>query len=88
MFLAALMGIKFRNIFRNLALAPKNPLLVFAIVFVLLNVIVLSTLGNFGLLSRQRALLFPFLFILIAGQWAIDRRVDHNRVSMLPTLGV
>lgn len=86
--LAALVGFKLKNILRNVVFAPKNPMLVYVTVFLLLNVVVLSTLGNFGLLSRQRALLFPFLFVLVAAQWAVDRRVDHNRLSVLSALGV
>ena len=86
--LAALVAIRIRPLLGNIMFAAKNPLIVYAIVFVGLNIIVLSTLGNFGLLSRQRVLIFPFIFILVAATWAVNRRVDEGHLSTLQAVGV
>lgn len=79
--LALLVAFKSKSILNNLLMAPKNPFLVYVIVFLILNVVPLSTLGNFGLLSRQRALVFPFVFVLVSAQLAVDRRADQGRLN-------
>ena len=81
--LAGLVLWKWKTIVKNISYAGRNPLLVYALGVIFLNVVALSTIGNFGLLSRQRAVLFPFLFILISVQWAADRRIDQSRLNQL-----
>jgi len=44
----------------------SDPLVAFSLVFCILMIISLTTLGNFGLLARQRVTLLPFLWILFA----------------------
>jgi hypothetical protein len=53
------MGSAFRNVLRQ-------PFLVYVILFGIIAVLALSTFANFGLLARQRAIVLPFLFILLA----------------------
>ena len=81
--LLGLLTWRLKNIASNLLNLLRNPYLMYVIVFMVLNVVALSTVSNFGLLSRQRVIIFPFLFVLLAAQWAVDRRVDQNRLNQL-----
>lgn len=44
----------------------RNPFLVFALVYTLLFVIVFSSFSNFGILTRQRVQVLPFLLVFLA----------------------
>jgi hypothetical protein len=44
----------------------RNPYLTFAAVYSLLFVVAFSNIGNFGILTRQRAQLFPFALVFFA----------------------
>lgn len=51
---------------------PRSALVVMSIVFTLLFCVAFASLGNFGLLARQRAQVYPFILLLIFA--AIDPR--------------
>jgi hypothetical protein len=59
--------------------ARENPYVLFATVYIAASIVGLSSLANFGLLARQRVLLFPLLFILFVvtkeREAAADRRI-------------
>lgn len=52
----------------------QNPITIFSIVFMLMSVIALATLGNFGLLARQRVIVLPFIFMMISAVKSEARR--------------
>jgi hypothetical protein len=64
--LGFLLLVMFPRLLYGLARQWNNPLVVYSIVFIVLGVIALSTLGNFGLLARQRAVILPFVFFIVA----------------------
>ena len=57
--------IKFRTLVGSLKRCIREPYLLFVVVALMLAILALSTLGNFGLLARQRVLIYPFLFFLL-----------------------
>ena len=65
-FMGALLVWGSRRLWRAVRELGKEPYLVFVVVFVVLLVLALSTLGNFGLLARQRATVLPFVLMLVA----------------------
>jgi hypothetical protein len=78
----ALMGLLLLLTFSRLRHSARrhwnNPLVVYSFVFVVLGVIALATLGNFGLLARQRAVIMPFVFFIIAAAPAVVARFDET----------
>jgi len=52
--------------FQRLRAIARDPVVAFALVFCFIMILSLTTLGNFGLLARQRVSLLPFLWILFA----------------------
>jgi hypothetical protein len=64
----ALMGL-FVVWWRQLARAPRvalrNPYVAFALVYSTIFVFAFSSFGNFGIISRQRVQLFPFVLVLL-----------------------
>ena len=62
--LLALLSLKrLRQIPRELA---QTPYIVFALVYTLVFVFAFSTIGNFGILVRQRVQVYPMFFVLLA----------------------
>jgi hypothetical protein len=63
---------------RRLAAVPKaamrNPYVAFALVYSVLFVVAFSNVGNFGILTRQRAQLFPLVLLVLAVPSARRRR--------------
>ncbi len=62
------------RLFRSFLQQRRNPIIVFAFVLMLMSVIALATLGNFGLLARQRVIVLPFLFFMICAAEAVKKR--------------
>jgi hypothetical protein len=59
--------LKQRKIFwQRLRHIATDPVVAFALILSLITIVSLTTLGNFGLLARQRVTLLPFLWILFA----------------------
>jgi hypothetical protein len=44
----------------------ENPYVVFAVVYSLVFIYAFSVVGNFGIVSRQRVQLYPYIFVLLA----------------------
>ena len=55
-----------RRILRGLRRITSEPYLLFLLVMVAILVLVLSSVGNFGLLARQRTTVLPFVLMLVA----------------------
>jgi hypothetical protein len=55
-----------RRLRRLVAVARERPYLVLVIVYSVLFAVAFSSLGNFGILTRQRVQLFPFFLVLLA----------------------
>ena len=55
---------------RRLARLPKElistPYIIFAVIYTLVFIYAFSTIGNFGLLVRQRVQVYPLFFALLA----------------------
>ena len=54
-------------------------LLLLSIAFTAVFVYLFSAIGNFGILSRQRAQVLPFVLVLVAVGVAADRVIDLRR---------
>lgn len=73
----ALLGLtllSWRRVWAGITGAWANPYLRFAAVFALGFVIAYASISNFGILARQRAQLYPLLFVFLA--MPVRRRVD------------
>ncbi len=81
--LAGIMLLSSGRIIRSLRDEGQNPVMIFAIVFVFMAVIALGTLGNFGLLARQRVIVLPLLFFVISAASSRSRRVTTSSESTL-----
>jgi hypothetical protein len=65
-FLILLMLWKIRRIGQAVRSISSNPYVTFILVYTVLFVIAFTTVANFGTLARERAMLLPFLLMLIA----------------------
>jgi hypothetical protein len=74
----ALVAYGARNIVRTVAATPNSAFLIYSLVFMITMVLILSTFGNFGLLARQRAIVFPMVFLFAAGSAAYQRRATAS----------
>lgn len=66
MFWLGIFAYRRKVFFQRLRAIVRDPLVAFALVFCIIMILSLTTLGNFGLLARQRVSLLPFLWILFA----------------------
>ena len=64
-------------------LALRKPYVAFASVYTLGFIVAFANVGNFGILTRQRAQLLPFLFVILAFRW--KRQRDERRPVLLPS---
>jgi Uncharacterised nucleotidyltransferase len=64
--LAALIVVRLRSVRASLTRARSTPFLIYCWVFVVLYAATFSSIANFGLLVRQRSLVLPALYVLIA----------------------
>jgi hypothetical protein len=55
-----------KNFLANLLRVRRNPLLLFVLLFVIEFLFVFSSIGNFGILARQRVMVFPLLFLFFS----------------------
>lgn len=60
------------------ALRARSPYVVFAALYALLFVIAFSSIGNFGILARQRVQVLPFLLVLLSAT-AVERAAPRGR---------
>ena len=75
MLLAALIVVRFSSVKAALLGARATPFLLYCWVLVVLYAATFSSFANFGLLVRQRSLVLPPLFVLIAVE-PLRRRVE------------
>lgn len=63
--LLALMVFRWRSVAAALGAAPRRSYLLLIVVYALLFIFFFSAIANFGIIARQRAQLFPFIFMLV-----------------------
>ena len=63
--LMALFAMAARRLVRVPRRAMRNPYIAFATVYSMIFVFAFSTFGNFGIITRQRVQLFPFVLVLL-----------------------
>ena len=61
----------------------RKPYVAMATAYSIGFIIAFSNVGNFGILTRQRAQLLPFLFVILAFRW--KRQRDERRPVLLPS---
>ena len=64
--LLVLFALSWRRLRRLPGLLRSHPYLIFSLGYVLLFVWAFSGFGNFGILTRERVLVFPFLLVFAA----------------------
>jgi hypothetical protein len=64
-FLILLTVVRIRWVLAALRSIRRQPFVVLAIGYLVVSIVALSTIANFGILTRQRTLLFPLYFVLI-----------------------
>jgi hypothetical protein len=57
---------KFRRVVQAVGSITSKPYVTFILVYAVLFVIAFTTVANFGTLARERAMLLPLFFMLIA----------------------
>lgn len=72
--MAGLIVARLRSLRRSLVRARARPFLLYAWILTLLYAATFSSFANFGLLVRQRSLVLPALFVLLA----LDQRPAHG----------
>ena len=77
MLVAALIVARFASIRASVTRARATPFLLYCWVLTILYAATFSSFANFGLLVRQRSLVLPALFVLLALDGARDRRPDR-----------
>jgi hypothetical protein len=78
-FLLLLLFASRRRLRRLLVLARQRPYVTLVLIYSVLFAIAFSSLGNFGILTRQRVQLFPFFLTLLALP-AVAPAIRRNRV--------
>jgi hypothetical protein len=85
----ALMGlfvVSGRRLVHAPRLALRNPYIAFASVYSMIFVFAFSTFGNFGIITRQRVQLFPFVLVLLClGPTASRPALPVGSESSVPT---
>lgn len=79
--LGGIMFFSFGRIIRSLRSEGQNPIIIFSIIFIFMAVIALGTLGNFGLLARQRVIVLPLLFFVMTAAAVTSQRRSPESVS-------
>jgi hypothetical protein len=64
-FLILLVLVRIRWVLAALRSIRRQPFVMVAIGYLLVSIVALSTISNFGILTRQRTLLFPLFFVLL-----------------------
>lgn len=65
--------------------SSRHPYVGYALLFVLLFTFAFSSVGNFGILARQRVQVFPFLFVLMAAPIVVrERKPSRAEVMASP----
>jgi hypothetical protein len=82
---------RFRSVTLSLTRARTTPFLIYCWTFVLLYAVTFASVANYGLLTRQRSLALPALFVLLAVEPALVRTgktEDRSRPPPLLASGV
>lgn len=83
--IVALFAVSWRRVVAAIRQAPRSPYVVLVMSYTLFYIVAFSTIGNFGILARQRSLVFPFLVVLVTLPPAPARRdVDSRRRRQRP----
>lgn len=76
--LLGLFAVSIRRLLRLPATVLKSPYAAMAVGFAFSFVYVFSTIGNFGILARQRTQVIPFLFVLVCLPLAEEVRIKRE----------
>ncbi len=82
--LAMLFVVSLPRLARLPRLLVTTPYLVFAVSYSLMFVFAFSSVGNFGIITRQRTQVFPLVLVLLAiplATRAVEERRERQRVS-------
>jgi hypothetical protein len=79
---------RIRSVILSLTRARSTPFLIYCWTLVLLYAVAFSAVANYGLLTRQRSLALPALFVLLAVEPALAKRKNSEDQSSTPQLGV
>ncbi len=75
--------VRFRSILAALRSVRRTPYVAVAVVYVAGSIVALSAVANFGIIARQRTLLYPMFFVLLCV--TARRRVDEpSAVGAVP----
>jgi hypothetical protein len=74
---AAMIVARFASVRASVTRARATPFLLYCWVLTILYAATFSSFANFGLLVRQRSLVLPALFVLLALDGARERRPDR-----------
>ena len=78
LFLLVLTLVRWRSIWAAITSMRSSPFIAYAFTFAGLFIIAFSSIGNFGILTRQRVQLYPFVLVLLA--WPlVARRKPRQR---------
>jgi hypothetical protein len=80
--LIALFVVSARRLVQVPRLAMRNPYVAFALVYSMIFVFAFSTFGNFGIITRQRVQLFPFVIVLLCLGVTAKRPSSPARVAV------
>jgi len=81
MFLLLLTLLRWRSILAAISSMRSSPFIAFAFTYAGLFIIAFSSIGNFGILTRQRVQLFPFVLVLLAWPLAARRKSGERTFS-------
>ena len=86
MFLLLLTLRRWRTIWSAISSMRSSPFIAYAFTFAGLFIIAFSSIGNFGILTRQRVQLYPFVLVLLA--WPLVARRKPEEHSLVDELDV
>ena len=84
LFLFVLFLVSWRRLIRVPWMALRRPYLAFCIPYVFLFVYTFSTFGNYGIITRERVQVLPFVFVLICLPKPVRTQLDPVPVASWP----
>jgi hypothetical protein len=82
--LALLFVVSLPRLARLPRLLVSTPYLLFAVAYILMFVFAFSSVGNFGIITRQRTQVFPFVLVLLALPLPVRERESEKLAAVGP----
>jgi hypothetical protein len=82
--LALLFVVSLPRLARLPRLLVSTPYLLFAVAYILMFVFAFSSVGNFGIITRQRTQVFPFVLVLLALPLPVRERESEKLAAVAP----